>query len=46
VRYAVNAAGGSFELDAPLHDVRNATSYVFDEAALRRAAAQIAVLAG
>jgi 2,3-bisphosphoglycerate-dependent phosphoglycerate mutase len=46
VRYAVNAARGSLQLDAPLHDVGNATPYVFDEAALRRAAAQIAVLAG
>ena len=46
VRYAVNAAGGSPSLDAPLHDVRNATPYVFDEASLRRAAAQIVALAG
>ncbi len=46
VRYAVNAAGGSSELDGPLHDLPNATPYVFDEAALRRAAAQIAALAG
>jgi probable phosphoglycerate mutase len=37
VRYAVNAAAGSDELDFPLHDVRNATPYVFDEAGLRRA---------
>jgi probable phosphoglycerate mutase len=37
VRYAVNAAGGSTDLDAPLHDVANATPYVFDEAGLRRA---------
>jgi broad specificity phosphatase PhoE len=37
VRYAVNAAGGSDDLDAPLHDVANATPYVFDAAGLRRA---------
>jgi probable phosphoglycerate mutase len=36
-RYAVNAAGGSDDLDAPLHDVANATPYVFDAAGLRRA---------
>jgi probable phosphoglycerate mutase len=37
VRYAVNAAAGSDDLDSPLHDVANATPYVFDEAGLRRA---------
>jgi probable phosphoglycerate mutase len=37
VRYAVNAAAGSDDLDGPLHDVANATPYVFDEAGLRRA---------
>ena len=41
VRYAVNAAAGSESLDAPLHDVANATPYVFDEAGLRRAVANI-----
>jgi 2,3-bisphosphoglycerate-dependent phosphoglycerate mutase len=45
VRYAVNAAGGSGELDAPLHDVPNATPYLFGEPALRAAAARIAQLA-
>ena len=45
VRYAVNAAGGSAELDAPLHDVPNATPYLFDEPALRTAAERIAELA-
>jgi broad specificity phosphatase PhoE len=45
VRYAVNAAGGSGELDAPLHDVPNATPYLFDEPALREAAGRIAELA-
>ncbi|HEX6763744.1 MAG TPA: histidine phosphatase family protein [Gaiellaceae bacterium] len=46
VRYAVNAAGDSNELDAPLHDVANATPYLFDEPALRRAAARLVDLAG
>jgi probable phosphoglycerate mutase len=37
VRYAVNAAGGSADLDSPLHDVANASPYLFDAGALRRA---------
>ena len=37
VRYAINMASGSEEFDAPLHDVRNATPYVFDAAGLQRA---------
>ncbi len=37
VRYALNAALGSESLDAPLHDVRNATPYVFDEQGLAAA---------
>jgi broad specificity phosphatase PhoE len=44
VRYALNAAGGSGELDRPLHDIGNAMPYLFDEAALRRAAERIAQL--
>lgn len=44
VRYAVNAAGGSDDLDGPLHDVPNATPYVFDEAGLRRAVERIRAL--
>ncbi len=44
VRYAVNAAGDG-ELDAPLHDVPNATPYLFDETGLARAAARIRELA-
>jgi probable phosphoglycerate mutase len=36
VRYLVNAAGGSDDLDRPLHDVPNAAPYVFDAAALER----------
>jgi broad specificity phosphatase PhoE len=45
VRYAVNAAAGSDQLDGPLHDVANAAPYVFDEAALGRAVARIRELA-
>jgi probable phosphoglycerate mutase len=37
VRYAVNAAAGSPDLDRPFHDVANATPYLFDEPSLRRA---------
>ena len=46
VRYAVNAAAGSADLNGPLHDVANATPYVFDEAALRRAVERIRALTG
>ena len=42
VRYAVNAAADSDELDAPTHDIRNAAPYLFDEQALVRAATRIA----
>ena len=45
VRYAVNAAAGSNELDAPTHDIRNAAPYLFDGPALERAAKRIAELA-
>lgn len=38
VRYAINAAGGSPDPDRPFHDVPNATPFLFDAAALRRAA--------
>ncbi len=41
VRYAVNAAAGSNDLDAPVHDVVNAVPYLFDERGLERAAAGI-----
>lgn len=37
LRYAINAADGSDELDGPAHQLANATPYVFDEAALTRA---------
>jgi broad specificity phosphatase PhoE len=45
VRYAVNAAAGSGQLDGPLHDVANATPYAFDADGLRRAVARIRELA-
>jgi 2,3-bisphosphoglycerate-dependent phosphoglycerate mutase len=46
VRYLVNAAGGSDELDGPLHYVANAAPYLFAEATLRRAVERIRELAG
>jgi broad specificity phosphatase PhoE len=46
VRYLANAAGGSDELNGPLRFVANATPYLFDEAALHRAAERIQDLAG
>ena len=45
LRYALNAAGGSDELDGPVHPLRNATPYVFDEPALERAAVHMEALA-
>jgi broad specificity phosphatase PhoE len=41
VRYALNGAAGSDELDGPAHLIANATPYLFDEAALDRAAVRI-----
>lgn len=41
VRYAVNAAEGSNDLDGPTHDIANATPYLFDAEALRRAVANL-----
>jgi hypothetical protein len=46
LRYALNAAAGSDDLDAPTHDVANATPYLFDESSLERAAARIEALLG
>ena len=37
LRYAINAADGSDDLDGPTHQLANATPYLFDEAALQRA---------
>jgi probable phosphoglycerate mutase len=45
LRYALNGAAGSDQLDGPTHDVRNATPYLFDEPALARAAKRIEGLA-
>ena len=45
VRYAVNAALGSDELDGPLHDVANATPYLFDADGTRRAVEHMHTLA-
>jgi broad specificity phosphatase PhoE len=44
VRYALNAAAGSADLDGPAHLIANATPYLFDERALERAAEQIDAL--
>ena len=41
LRYAINAADGSSDLDGPTHQLENATPYLFDAAALKRAIAQI-----
>lgn len=46
VRYLVNAAAGSTELNGPHRYVANATPYLFDEASLQRAVARIRELAG
>jgi probable phosphoglycerate mutase len=44
LRYAINAADGSDELDGPTHQLANATPYLFDEASLARAAERIEYL--
>ena len=41
VRYAVNAAAGSNELDGPAHEIRNCVPHLFDEGGLARAVARI-----
>jgi broad specificity phosphatase PhoE len=41
VRYALNAAAGSDELDGPVHQLENATPYLFDERALAAAVSGI-----
>jgi broad specificity phosphatase PhoE len=41
LRYAINAADGSDDLDGPAHQLANATPYLFDEKALERAVKQI-----
>jgi probable phosphoglycerate mutase len=37
LRYAINASDGSDDLDGPTRQLANATPYLFDDAALRRA---------
>jgi len=44
LRYALNGGAGSNELDAPVHDIANATPYLFTPDALAQAAARIAGL--
>ena len=45
VRYVVNAAGGSSDLNGPLRSVANATPYLFDEESLAGAVARLGELA-
>jgi broad specificity phosphatase PhoE len=44
VRYAINAAAGSDELDGPAHEIGNCIPHLFDEAGLARAAGRIRAL--
>ena len=46
VRYAVNMVSGSEQFDAPVHDIANATPYLFDEPGLERAVTRMRELAG
>ncbi len=46
VRYLVNAAAGSAELNGPFRYVANAEPYLFDDASLRRAVEHLRELAG
>ena len=46
LRYALNAAGGSDELEGPVRQLRNAVPYLFDENAVQRAVERMALLAG
>lgn len=45
LRYAINAADGSDDLDGPAHQLANATPYLFDREALSRAVEGILRLA-
>jgi broad specificity phosphatase PhoE len=45
LRYALNGAGGSDQLDGPIRALPNATPYLFDEKALERALGRIDALA-
>jgi broad specificity phosphatase PhoE len=44
IRYALNAASGSNDLDGPEHEVPNATPFLFDAPGLERAAATMGQL--
>jgi broad specificity phosphatase PhoE len=46
LRYLLNAAGGSDELDGPVHELRNATPYLASEDGVERAIERIRALAG
>ncbi|MGO8907526.1 MAG: histidine phosphatase family protein [Solirubrobacteraceae bacterium] len=46
LRYAINGAAGSATLEAPIHDVPNATPFLFAGSAIERAAQAIERLAG
>jgi 2,3-bisphosphoglycerate-dependent phosphoglycerate mutase len=46
LRYALNAAAGSDDLDGPVHQLPNARPYLFEADALARAARQIDELVG
>jgi broad specificity phosphatase PhoE len=41
IRYALNAAGHSDDLDAPVHGIPNARPYLFDDSSLEDAASRI-----
>jgi len=45
IRYALNAAAHSGDLDAPAHDVPNARPYLFDDSSLEAARSRIEKLA-
>jgi broad specificity phosphatase PhoE len=45
IRYALNGAANSDGLDAPVHDVPNATPHLFDDSSLDAAASRIEKLA-
>jgi len=46
VRYAINAAVDSDELDAPAHGIGNCIPHLFDEGGMQRAIERIRLLAG
>ncbi len=46
IRYALNAAAGSSDLDGPVHAIANAAPFLFDASSLLRAAAAIEAISG